>query len=79
MRRLGFEDEIGVVHDDLAEECGTAGEVQVQLALADASALDHVVETRLGDAALADQRCGGSDDPFAGRAPLSPSAARPFH
>jgi hypothetical protein len=41
----------------------------VQLALAGAGALEHVVDARLGNASLADQLGGCGDDPFACRAP----------
>src|SRR5437870_1505024 len=62
MRFLRHEHQIGVVGDDLTQQRRAILEVEIELALADVCAVDHVVEARPRDAALTNQRRGRGDD-----------------
>src|SRR4029077_3669339 len=67
--------ELEVVRYDLAQQRRAVAEVEIELALAHAGTLDHVVEARPRDTTLVDQAGCGADDPLARRAP----SRRPRH
>lgn len=66
LRLLIREDVLAVVRDHGAKQVLPIGEVVVELALADARRIDHVIEAGLGHAALSDQVGRGGDDALTG-------------